>query len=171
LFFFFPGQLKIHFQSNSAQSIAVGHQHKNIGTIRGLQSLYVQYGVVRGLWRGATGAMVRIGVASAMQLSTMGLMNEALVKHGLLTNDQKVLCTLVSSMLGGILMAVVMAPFDLVSTRLYNQGRNSDRDKWFQVFLRVRLIGCASKRLHNTLIFMDHTIYVSGLQLYLNNTN
>ncbi|XP_025422293.1 solute carrier family 25 member 35-like isoform X2 [Sipha flava] len=120
------GLLKIHFQSNSAQSIAVGHQHKNIGTIRGLQSLYVQYGVVRGLWRGATGAMVRIGVASAMQLSTMGLMNEALVKHGLLTNDQKVLCTLVSSMLGGILMAVVMAPFDLVSTRLYNQGVDSN---------------------------------------------
>lgn len=117
--------MKIHFQSSSAQSIAVGHQHKPVGMVRGLYSLYHEYGVVRGLWRGATGAIVRIGVGSAMQLSTMSLINEALVKHGVLTKDQKILSTLVSSMLGGVLMAIVMAPFDLVSTRLYNQGRST----------------------------------------------
>lgn len=78
--------------------------------------------MVRGLWRGASGAMVRIGVASAAQLSTMSLLNEALIENGVLTKDQKFLSTLMSSMLGGVLMAMVMAPFDLVSTRLYNQG-------------------------------------------------
>lgn len=115
-------QLKIHLQSFSAQSIAVGHQHQTAGMIDGLVALYRDYGVVRGLWRGATGAMVRIGVASSAQLSTMSLLTEALVEHGVLTKEQKFLSTLVSSMLGGMLMAVVMAPFDLVSTRLYNQG-------------------------------------------------
>lgn len=92
--------------------------------ISGLVSLYRQYGVVRGLWRGATGAMVRIGVASAAQLSTMSLLNEVLIERGVLTKDQRFLSTLLCSMLGGVLMAVVMAPFDLVSTRLYNQGQS-----------------------------------------------
>lgn len=114
--------MKIHLQSFSAQSIAVGHQHQTTGMINGLMSLYNQYGVVRGLWRGATGAMVRIGVASSVQLSTMSLLNEALINHGILTKDQKFLSVLMSSMLGGVLMAIIMAPFDLVSTRLYNQG-------------------------------------------------
>lgn len=94
--------------------------------INGLLTMYRQYGVVHGLWRGATGAMVRIGVASSAQLSTMSLMNEALVKHGVLTKDEKLLSTLISSMLGGVLMAMLMAPFDLVSTRLYNQGITND---------------------------------------------
>lgn len=84
--------------------------------------MYRKYGIVRGLWRGATGAMVRIGVASAAQLSTISLLNEALIDHEILTKDQKFLSTLICSMLGGVLMSIVMAPFDLVSTRLYNQG-------------------------------------------------
>jgi len=116
------GMLKIHLQSFSAQSIAVGHQHKTDGMWSGLLSLYRNYGVVRGLWRGATGAMVRIGVGSSAQLTTMSLMTESLIKHGVLTKDQKFLSVLVSSMLGGILMSIVMSPFDLVSTRLYNQA-------------------------------------------------
>lgn len=114
--------MKIHLQSFSAQSIAVGHQHNTAGTLNGLLSLYRQYGVVRGLWRGAVGAMVRIGVASSAQLSTLSLINEALVERGVLTKEQKFLSILISSMLGGVLMAILMAPFDLVSTRLYNQG-------------------------------------------------
>lgn len=117
--------MKIHLQSFSAQSIAVGHQHETAGVINGLLALYRQYGVARGLWRGATGAMVRIGVASSAQLSTMTLLNEALVDRGVLTKDQKFLSTLICSMLGGVLMSVLMAPFDLVSTRLYNQGEYS----------------------------------------------
>ncbi|XP_022161376.1 solute carrier family 25 member 35-like [Myzus persicae] len=116
------GMLKIHLQSFSAQSIAVGHQHNTVSTINGLLTLYRKYGVVHGLWRGATGAMVRIGVASATQLSTISLLNESLIDRGVLTKDQKFLSTLICSMLGGVLMSIVMAPFDLVSTRLYNQA-------------------------------------------------
>ncbi|VVC43251.1 Mitochondrial carrier domain,Mitochondrial substrate/solute carrier [Cinara cedri] len=119
------GMLKIHLQSYSAQSIAVGYQRKTISTLNGLLTLYRDYGVVRGLWRGAVGAMVRIGVASSAQLSTTSILNEAFIEHGLLTKDQKFLSTLMSSMVGGVLMSILMAPFDLVSTRLYNQGVDS----------------------------------------------
>jgi hypothetical protein len=30
--------------------------------------------------------------------------------------------TFVSSMIGGVIVGIVMAPFDVISTRLYNQG-------------------------------------------------
>lgn len=115
--------MKIHLQSFSAKTIAVGHQHQTAGVVDGLLTLYRNYGVSRGLWRGATGAMIRIGVASSAQLSTMTLMNESLINRGVLTKDQKFLSTLISSVLGGVLMAILMAPFDLVSTRLYNQRK------------------------------------------------
>ncbi|XP_050432336.1 solute carrier family 25 member 35-like [Adelges cooleyi] len=114
--------VKVHLQSLSAKSIAVGHQHKTRGTLSGLWSIYKDYGVVRGLWRGATGAMVRISVGSSVQLSTMSLLTEAFVKNEILRKEQKIMATFISSMLGGVFIAFVMAPFDLVSTRLYNQA-------------------------------------------------
>lgn len=41
----------------------------------------------------------------------------------MLTADQKILNAFASSMIGGIAVAFVMSPFDLISTRLYNQGK------------------------------------------------
>ncbi|XP_050523570.1 solute carrier family 25 member 35-like [Daktulosphaira vitifoliae] len=117
--------VKVHLQSLSAKSIAVGHQHSTTGTLSGLRSIYSDYGITRGLWRGATGAMVRISVGSSVQLSTMTLMTESLVNKGILQKDQKIMATFITSMIGGVFVAFVMAPFDLVSTRLYNQGVDS----------------------------------------------
>lgn len=60
-------QVKVHLQSKSNASIAVGHQHTHEGTIHALRSIYKQGGV-NGMWRGAGGSVPRLAVGSASQL-------------------------------------------------------------------------------------------------------
>ncbi|KAG8223883.1 hypothetical protein J437_LFUL004719, partial [Ladona fulva] len=112
--------VKTHLQSQAANSIAVGHQHQHNGMGEALAGIYRKHGI-QGLWRGVNGSMSRVLVGSAAQLSTFTLTKEWLEeKHVFKPNS--LMNTILGSMLCSIVAGILMTPFDVISTRLYNQG-------------------------------------------------
>lgn len=63
----------------SDKQIAVGHQHGHNSMTSGLRAIYTEHGV-RGLWRGVSGAVARVVVGSAAQLSTFSTSMEYVKK-------------------------------------------------------------------------------------------
>jgi solute carrier family 25 protein 34/35 len=100
-------------------TIAVGHQHNINGFTDAFAKIYKTHGL-KGLWRGATGSMVRVTVGSSVQLPTFtkvrGIINDLEVFH-----KDSLLTTFVSATVGGFAVCTAMTPADVVSTRLYNQ--------------------------------------------------
>nr|CAD7199314.1 unnamed protein product [Timema douglasi] len=116
--------VKTHLQSQAAESIAVGHQHHHTGTFTALAGIYRQHGIV-GLWRGNMGAMPRSAVASSTQLVSFSISKKFLIAQGLFPDDS-LMNTFVASMFSGLVITVCITPFDVVMTRLYNQGVNAE---------------------------------------------
>lgn len=100
-------------------AIAVGYQHNHQGVLTAFVTIYRQHGVL-GLWRGVNGAIPRTMVGSAAQLATFTSAKE-------LVNDQQWfgrdswLAGLISGMISSVAVVIAMTPFDVISTRLYNQ--------------------------------------------------
>ncbi|XP_063232893.1 solute carrier family 25 member 35-like [Bacillus rossius redtenbacheri] len=113
--------VKTHLQSQAAGSIAVGHQHSYAGgSFRALAGIYRRHGVA-GLWRGNLGAMPRSAVVSASGFVSFSTVKELLFQHELFVG-WPLMNTFIASMVGGLVVTVCMTPFDVVMTRLYNQG-------------------------------------------------
>ncbi|XP_016844708.1 brain mitochondrial carrier protein 1-like [Nasonia vitripennis] len=112
--------VKTQLQSQSARSIAVGHQHNHTGTWSAFKSLWNEDGV-RGLYRGWYANIPRVFVGSATQLTAFGLFADWLRPMEVF-KDKPIFMTFVASLLGGSCVAFTMQPFDVVATRLYNQG-------------------------------------------------
>jgi len=111
--------VKTHLQAQAAQEIAVGHQHPHTSMSHGLKTIYQAHGL-GGLWRGVNGAVVRVMVGSSSQLSTFQLCKSRLEDAKIFTSDSWMI-TFVASMVSGIAVTFFMTPFDVISTRLYNQ--------------------------------------------------
>ena len=111
--------VKTHLQTSSSATIAVGHQHRHRGAVAGLRDLY-RAGGVTGLWQGVSASVPRISLGSAAQLVTYSHVNAALAANTRLAEGswQVNLC---GALLSGFVVAVVINPVDVVSTRLYNQ--------------------------------------------------
>ncbi|CAH0554847.1 unnamed protein product [Brassicogethes aeneus] len=112
--------IKTQLQSQAAATIAVGHQHGHSGPVEAFMLIYNKYGIT-GLWRGLSGTLSRAVVGSSAQLTTFAITKDAL-KETELFKGNPMCSSLVSSIVGGVFQTVLMTPFDLVSTRLYNQG-------------------------------------------------
>merc|ERR1719471_917854 len=111
--------VKTHLQTSSSDSIAVGHQHRHGGMLAGLRDLYTGGGV-RGLWQGGFASIPRISLGSAAQLMTYSYVNTRLVTAtGLPEGSWQV--NLCGALTSGVVVAVVINPVDVISTRLYNQ--------------------------------------------------
>ncbi|KAJ1729943.1 Mitochondrial oxaloacetate carrier protein, partial [Coemansia biformis] len=113
--------VKTRMQSAS-KFAAVGHQHHYRSMADGLQSIW-RAGGLRGLYRGVSAAMLRAGVGSSVQLATYDVL-KAQVARGLAhrgLTDSSVWTHLLASMGTGLCVCVSMNPFDVVSTRMYNQ--------------------------------------------------
>ena len=82
--------------------------------------VYKQFGIT-GLWRGASGAVLRVSVGSAAQLSTFSMTKDFIEKRKLFKKDSFFL-GVASSFCSSFVVCLAMTPFDVVSTRLYNQG-------------------------------------------------
>jgi len=71
--------VKTHLQAQANEEIAVGHQHSHTGGMASaLRTIYTNHGM-RGLWRGVGGAVIRVSVGSATQLTAFSWCKERIV--------------------------------------------------------------------------------------------
>uniref|UniRef100_A0A8C6A6L1 Solute carrier family 25 member 34 n=1 Tax=Marmota marmota marmota TaxID=9994 RepID=A0A8C6A6L1_MARMA len=84
-----------------------------------LETIWRQQGLL-GLWRGGGGAVPRVMVGSAAQLATFASAKAWVQEQQWLPEDSW-LVALAGGMISSVAVAAVMTPFDVVSTRLYNQ--------------------------------------------------
>lgn len=112
--------VKTHLQARAAKEIAFGHQHDHGGMIKGITNIYKSQGFL-GLFRGSSASLPRAFFGSTAQLTSFDYCKQWLHNYPEFRKSP-LLTTLVSSLVGGVAVAVVMTPFDLVSTRIYNQG-------------------------------------------------
>jgi len=110
--------IKTQLQSRALQAIAVGHQHRHTSTYHALRDIHRQHGL-RGLWRGVEGAVPRLMLGSALQLSTFSYIKEAVRKSGWVEDERWV--PVLASLLSSVNIILFMEPLDVVRTRLYNQ--------------------------------------------------
>ncbi|KAG2229560.1 hypothetical protein INT48_004826 [Thamnidium elegans] len=97
----------------------IGHQHEMKSALSALSQIYKNEGI-RGLYRGADAAMARAGVGSAVQMPTYMIGKDILLKRfGFADTFSTHFAT---SMFTGVLVCLAMNPFDVISTRMYNQG-------------------------------------------------
>ncbi|XP_075376734.1 solute carrier family 25 member 34 isoform X1 [Mycteria americana] len=116
--------VKTHLQAQTLAAVAVGHQHNHESISGAFESIYKQHGVA-GLWRGVTGAMPRVAVGSAAQLATFASAKDWVCERQWF-GEGSWAAVLAGGMVSGVAVAVTMTPFDVVSTRLYNQPVDAD---------------------------------------------
>jgi solute carrier family 25, member 34/35 len=106
--------------ANAAAALrSVGVQHEYKSALSGLWSIFQQEGL-RGCYRGASAAMLRVGIGSGVQLSTYDTCKHQVLKSGLVSDG--VLVHFMASLASGFLVTIAMNPADVLSTRLYNQS-------------------------------------------------
>ncbi|XP_019330253.1 PREDICTED: solute carrier family 25 member 34 [Aptenodytes forsteri] len=111
-------------KTQTLSAVAVGHQHNHESISGAFESIYKQHGVA-GLWRGVTGAVPRVAVGSAAQLATFTSAKDWVCERQVSWGGGWA-AVLAGGMVSGVAVAVTMAPFDVVSTRLYNQPVDAD---------------------------------------------
>lgn len=131
---------QLQARANSA-TIAVGTQHRIDNVWKTLLSIYRTHGIL-GLWRGASGAMLRVTVGSAVQLSAFSKAKEFFLQQKMF-KEGSIVVPIASSMTASVFVVVAMTPFDVVSTRLYNQGVSKETGRGllynnvFDVFRKI----------------------------------
>ncbi|XP_063292287.1 solute carrier family 25 member 34 [Pelobates fuscus] len=111
--------VKTHLQAQTVAAIAVGHQHNHQSVSSAFETIYRKQGIL-GLWRGVNGAVPRVMVGSAVQLATFASAKEWVKRQKWFSEDSW-LVALTGGMISSVGVAIAMMPFDVVSTRLYNQ--------------------------------------------------
>jgi solute carrier family 25 protein 34/35 len=113
--------IKTRLQSYSRQ-LGVGHQHQYRGAWHALQTVFKAEGGITGLFHGASAAILRTTVGSAVQLTTYDSCKAAVMKRFNLADG--LFAHTAASFLTGIIVCCAMNPFDVISTRVYNQGHD-----------------------------------------------
>jgi len=111
--------VKTQLQTSSSASISVGHQHHHGSMGSAFKTVY-RTGGVRGLWQGASASIPRISVGSAAQLVTYTSVLDMLARRTSLQSGSWQ-ANVAGAGLSGFVVAVVINPLDVVSTRMYNQ--------------------------------------------------
>ncbi|XP_068171991.1 solute carrier family 25 member 34 [Antennarius striatus] len=138
--------VKTHLQAQTVATIAVGHQHNHLGVLDAFLTIYRREGLT-GLWRGVNGAVPRVMVGSAVQLATFASAKDW-VTHFRWFSPNSWLTALIAAMISGVAVAVTMTPFDVISTRLYNQPVDkSHRGCLYQGFSDCMLKVCRAEGL------------------------
>ncbi|XP_066253445.1 solute carrier family 25 member 35-like [Euwallacea similis] len=110
--------VKTHLQAQAVQAIAVGYQHQHTGTFQALTNIFNANGI-KGLFRGAVATIPRAFIGGSSQIMCFEYTKQWIDRYNI--TDNSLLRSFMSSMVGGIVVSVVMTPFDLIMTRLYNQ--------------------------------------------------
>uniref|UniRef100_A0A8D0ZIG6 Solute carrier family 25 member 35 n=1 Tax=Sus scrofa TaxID=9823 RepID=A0A8D0ZIG6_PIG len=90
-----------------------------MGMFQALTKIGQKHGLV-GLWRGALGGLPRVIVGSSTQLCTFSSTKDLMTQWEIFP-PQSWKVALAAAMVSGIAVVLAMTPFDVVSTRLYNQ--------------------------------------------------
>ncbi|CAG8460720.1 4929_t:CDS:2 [Paraglomus occultum] len=110
--------VKTRMQSHS-KHVAVGHQHNYTSTLTALKEVYSQSGV-RGLFHGVGASMLRTGVGSSAQLPSYFFVKRWVMKTTG-RGEADIVVHAISSLASGFCVCLAMNPFDVISTRMYNQ--------------------------------------------------
>lgn len=89
------------------------------GVMSAFANIYWREGVA-GLWRGVNGAVPRVMVGSATQLATFSSTKEWVARLQWYSPNSW-LVALTAACISGVAVTITMTPFDVISTRLYNQ--------------------------------------------------
>lgn len=108
---------KTRLQSYS-EFIKIGEQTHYTGVWNGLVTIFKTEGV-KGLFRGIDAAILRTGAGSSVQLPIYNTAKNILVKNDLMKDGPALHLT--ASTISGLGVAVVMNPWDVILTRIYNQ--------------------------------------------------
>jgi len=118
--------IKTRMQSYSGAKAAssegaqgVGQQTYYKGSADGLLKIYKAEGIV-GLFRGVEAAILRTGAGSAAQLPVYNFTKSLLLEYDIVEDNSTGLHFL-SGALAGLGVAIVMNPWDVILTRVYNQ--------------------------------------------------
>jgi solute carrier family 25 protein 34/35 len=111
--------VKTRLQSYSSY-IAVGEQHKYRGFIHGLEQIYKTSGL-RGLFQGVSSSMLRTGAGSSVQLATYDTCKN-MISYELNLPSTSSWVHFSSAFATGFMVCLAMNPFDVIMTRIYNQG-------------------------------------------------
>ncbi|AJS45956.1 Oac1p [Saccharomyces cerevisiae YJM1341] len=109
--------VKTRLQSYS-EFIKIGEQTHYTGVWNGLVTIFKTEGV-KGLFRGIDAAILRTGAGSSVQLPIYNTAKNILVKNDLMKDGPALHLT--ASTISGLGVAVVMNPWDVILTRIYNQ--------------------------------------------------
>lgn len=111
--------VKTRMQSHSTFA-AIGHQHNYKNTFDALHKISKEERYFKGLFRGVDAAMIRNGVGSCTQLSSYFFIKRSVIKYNGMSDDN-ILVHALSSLVSGFCVCFTMNPFDVISTRMYNQ--------------------------------------------------
>ena len=124
--------IKVQMQSAADPSIAVGHQHKHSGLIQGLKTAYHSPG---GLFQGLSSALARTTVGSATQLATFTTLKQIINSLDVIKSDFGVVCC--ASLCSSVAVTFTMTPFDVVSTRMFNQQHGLLYRSWWDCIGKI----------------------------------
>lgn len=110
--------IKTRLQSYSPV-FPTGTQHHFTSTGDGIRKIYSKEGW-RGFFRGMGAAMLRTGIGSSIQLPAYDYSKKTLTLFAF--ESDNLLTHFFASMISGFMVCIGMNPFDVVSTRIYNQN-------------------------------------------------
>jgi solute carrier family 25 protein 34/35 len=111
--------VKTRMQSYSTFT-AIGHQHNYKNTFDALWKISREDKYFKGLFRGADAAMIRTGVGSCTQLSSYFFIKRSVMRYSGMSDDN-ISVHVLSSLVSGLCVCTTMNPFDVITTRMYNQ--------------------------------------------------
>eukprot|EP01119_Soliformovum_irregulare_P007288 TRINITY_DN19692_c0_g1_i1.p1 TRINITY_DN19692_c0_g1~~TRINITY_DN19692_c0_g1_i1.p1 ORF type:complete len:302 (+),score=67.74 TRINITY_DN19692_c0_g1_i1:3-908(+) len=115
--------IKIRMQSQSSTN-QVGFQHHYSSTRDAFRQIWRQGGF-RGLMKGVDAAAIRVASGSSVQLPTYDIAKRSIINLGIFDPDS-IIVHFTASLMTGMVVVTFMNPFDVVSTRLYNEQTSPD---------------------------------------------
>ncbi|KAK6204678.1 mitochondrial oxaloacetate carrier protein [Scheffersomyces amazonensis] len=121
-FFLIKTRMQSYTKAASEAAHHVGQQTYYKGVWDGLSQVYKSEGI-KGLYRGVDAAVLRTGAGSSAQLPVYTYTKNFLLKHNIV-DENSLLLHFISSSMAGLGVAIVMNPWDVILTRVYNQKGN-----------------------------------------------
>jgi solute carrier family 25, member 34/35 len=116
--------------------LQVGHQHTYNSFFDGVKNVIKTEGF-SGLWRGSTGAMLRVGVGSSVQLSSYDTCKNIVLDSGMF--EDGLYAHLAASSLAGFAVTVAMNPPDVISTRYVQFQFQFNSIQFNSIFIHITI--------------------------------